>query len=241
MLPYRALWSNTQFAFEVLSLKPGDRIVSMLPMAHMYGLAFEFLYEVCLRMPCVLPHPNAQPEDHIRSIFRSQASYRHCSSADYRKNHQKESASHAGNSQDEDPAEGANHQRQDQGCVREHMIQAFGGNFYEIIIGRAAFNQECRKTAEKSGLPLYRRNRYNKKCGPIICYEDWHNFKPGSCGKAPPRMEVRIDSPDPANIVGEILTRGDNVMQGYYKNPRLPGRPSTKTDGYTRRPGYHGC
>ena len=69
------------------------------------------------------------------------------------------------------------------------------------------------------------------ECGPIICYEDWHNFKPGSCGKAAPRMEVRIDSPDPANIVGEILTRGDNVMQGYYKNPEAT-RQAIDEDGW---------
>ena len=103
-------------------------------------------------------------------------------------------------------------------AVREHMIQAFGGNFYEIIIGGAAFNQDVEKLLKSLDFP-YTVGYGMTECGPIICYEDWHKFKPGSCGKAAPRMEVRIDSSDPANIVGEILTRGDNVMQGYYKNP----------------------
>lgn len=103
-------------------------------------------------------------------------------------------------------------------AVREQMIQGFGGNFYEVIIGGAAFNQEVEKLLKSIDFP-YTVGYGMTECGPIICYEDWKRFKPGSCGKAAPRMEVRIDSPDPQNIVGEILTRGDNVMLGYYKNP----------------------
>lgn len=72
------------------------------------------------------------------------------------------------------------------------------------------------------------------ECGPIICYEDWKRFKPGSCGKAAPRMEVRIDSPDPQNIVGEILTRGDNVMLGYYKIQKRQHKFSMLMAGCTR-------
>ena len=101
--------------------------------------------------------------------------------------------------------------------VRDHMIQGFGGNFYEVIVGGAAFNQEVEKLLKSIDFP-YTVGYGMTECGPIICYEDYHKFVPGSCGKAAPRMEVRIDSEDPQRIVGEIITRGDNVMLGYYKN-----------------------
>ena len=102
--------------------------------------------------------------------------------------------------------------------VREQMIQAFGGNFYQIIVGGAAFNQEIEQFLKSIDFP-YTVGYGMTECAPIICYEDWKRFKTGSCGKAAPRMEVKIVSPDPENIVGEIICKGPNVMLGYYKNP----------------------
>ena len=218
MLPYRSLWANTQFAFDVLTLKPGDRIVSMLPMAHMYGLAFEFLYEVACgchvffltRMPSpkiifqafadVKPHIVIAVPLIIEKIIKKNV---------LPKLETLKMKVLLKVSIINDKIKAA---------VREQMIQGFGGNFYEVIIGGAAFNQEVEKLLKSIDFP-YTVGYGMTECGPIICYEDWKRFKPGSCGKAAPRMEVRIDSPDPQNIVGEILTRGDNVMLGYYKNP----------------------
>ena len=218
MLPYRSLWANTQFAFDVLTLKPGDRIVSMLPMAHMYGLAFEFLYEVACgchvffltRMPSpkIIFQAFADVKPHIviavpliiekfinKNVLPKLETLKMKVLLKVPIINDKIKA-----------------------AVREQMIQGFGGNFYEVIIGGAAFNQEVEKLLKSIDFP-YTVGYGMTECGPIICYEDWKRFKPGSCGKAAPRMEVRIDSPDPQNIVGEILTRGDNVMLGYYKNP----------------------
>lgn len=218
MLPYRSLWANTQFAFDVLTLKPGDRIVSMLPMAHMYGLAFEFLYEVACgchvffltRMPSpkIIFQAFADVKPHIviavpliiekiikKNVLPKLETLKMKVLLKVPVINDKIKAT-----------------------VREQMIQGFGGNFYEVIIGGAAFNQEVEKLLKSIDFP-YTVGYGMTECGPIICYEDWKRFKPGSCGKAAPRMEVRIDSPDPQNIVGEILTRGDNVMLGYYKNP----------------------
>lgn len=218
MLPYRSLWANTQFAFDVLTLKPGDRIVSMLPMAHMYGLAFEFLYEVACgchvffltRMPSpkiifqafadVKPHIVIAVPLIIEKIIKKNV---------LPKLETLKMKVLLKVSIINDKIKAA---------VREQMIQGFGGNFYEVIIGGAAFNQKVEKLLKSIDFP-YTVGYGMTECGPIICYEDWKRFKPGSCGKAAPRMEVRIDSPDPQNIVGEILTRGDNVMLGYYKNP----------------------
>lgn len=218
MLPYRSLWANTQFAFDVLTLKPSDRIVSMLPMAHMYGLAFEFLYEVACgchvffltRMPSpkiifqafadVKPHIVIAVPLIIEKIIKKNVLPK-------LETLKMKVLLKVPIINDKIKA-----------TVREQMIQGFGGNFYEVIIGGAAFNQEVEKLLKSIDFP-YTVGYGMTECGPIICYEDWKRFKPGSCGKAAPRMEVRIDSPDPQNIVGEILTRGDNVMLGYYKNP----------------------
>lgn len=217
MLPYRSLWSNTQFAFEVLPLKPGDRVVSMLPMAHMYGLAFEFLYEFAsgchvfflTRMPSpkiifqafseVKPHIVIAVPLIIEKIIKKNVLPK-------LETLKMKMLLKVPIINDKIKA-----------AVREQMIKGFGGNFYEVIIGGAAFNQEVEKLLKSIDFP-YTVGYGMTECGPIICYEDWKRFRPGSCGKAAPRMEVRIDSPDPQNIVGEILTRGDNVMLGYYKN-----------------------
>lgn len=217
MLPYRSLWSNTQFAFEVLPLKPGDRVVSMLPMAHMYGLAFEFLYEFAsgchvfflTRMPSpkiifqafseVKPHIVIAVPLIIEKIIKKNVLPK-------LETLKMKMLLKVPIINDKIKA-----------AVREQMIKGFGGNFYEVIVGGAAFNQEVEKLLKSIDFP-YTVGYGMTECGPIICYEDWKHFRMGSCGKAAPRMEVRIDSPDPQHIVGEILTRGDNVMLGYYKN-----------------------
>ena len=218
MLPYRVLWSNTQFAFEVLKLNAGDRIVSMLPMAHMYGLAFEFLYEFSCgahiyfltRMPSpkIIFQAFAEVKPNIiiavpliiekiikKNVLPKLETFKMKVLLKVPIINDKIKAT-----------------------VREQMIKGFGGNFYEVIVGGAAFNQEVEKLLKSIDFP-YTVGYGMTECGPIICYEDLQRFKPGSCGKAAPRMEVRIDSPDPQHVVGEILTRGDNVMLGYYKNP----------------------
>ena len=99
------------------------------------------------------------------------------------------------------------------------MIDAFGGNFMEVIVGGAAFNQEVEKLLKDIQFP-YTVGYGMTECGPIICYEDWRKFAMASCGKTAPRMEVKVLSPDPQNIVGEIVCKGPNVMLGYYKNEK---------------------
>ena len=101
--------------------------------------------------------------------------------------------------------------------VREQIMKVFGSEFYEVIIGGAALNTEVEQFLKKIGFN-YTVGYGATECAPIITYEDWNNFAQGSCGKVAPRMEVRIDSSDPHHVVGEILVRGANVMLGYYKN-----------------------
>ena len=101
--------------------------------------------------------------------------------------------------------------------ICEQVVNAFGGKFEEVIIGGAAFNQDIEQFLHGIEFP-YTVGYGATECAPIICYEDWHNFVPSSCGKAVVHMEVKINSEDPENVPGEILARGLNVMLGYYKN-----------------------
>lgn len=217
MLPYRSLWSNITFAFEVLSLEPGDKVVSMLPMAHMYGLAFEFLYEFAAgcqvffltRMPSpkiifqafsdVKPRLIVAVPLIIEKIIRKGVLPR-------LETPKMKLLMHVPIINDKIKA-----------TVREQMLKAFGGNFVEIIVGGAAFNQEVEQFLKKIDFP-YTVGYGMTECGPIICYEDWKKFKMGSCGKAAPRMQIKIDSTDPENVPGEVLCKGANVMLGYYNN-----------------------
>lgn len=217
MLPYRSLWSNVKFAFEVLPLEPGHRIVSMLPMAHMYGLAFEFLYEFAVG--CQIFFLTRMPSPKI--IFQAFAEVKPnlvitvplIIEKIIKKNVLPKLQTPTMKVLLKVPIIND----KIKAAVREKVINAFGGNFSEVIIGGAAFNQEVEQFLRMIEFP-YTVGYGMTECGPIICYEDWRRFKPGSCGKAAPRMEVKILSPDPANVVGQIVCKGPNVMLGYYKN-----------------------
>ena len=232
MLPYRVLWSNTQFAYDVLPLHTGDRLVSMLPMAHMYGLAFEFLYEFSLGAHIYFLTRTPSP----KIIFQAFADIKpHLVVAVpliiekiIKKNILPKLQTPSMKILMKVPIVNDKIRQ----SIRQKMIDAFGGNFYEIIVGGAAFNQEIEQFLQSINFP-YTVGYGMTECGPIISYEDWTRFKMGSCGKAAPRMELKIESKDPQNIVGEIYCRGTNVMQGYYKNPEATAEVMTE-DGWLR-------
>ena len=230
MLPYRSLWSNTAFAFEVLPLKRGDGVVCMLPMAHMYGLAFEFLYEFAVG--CHIYYLTRMPSPKI--IFQAFAEVRPSIiiavpliiEKIIKKNVLPKLETPTMKLLLKVPFVND----KIKATVKDQVTQAFGGNFSEIVIGGAAFNQEVEQLLKMLDFP-YTVGYGMTECGPIICYEDWTRFKPGSCGKAAPRMEVRILSSDPENVPGEIVCRGMNVMLGYYKNPEATAEAIDK-DGW---------
>ena len=219
MLPSRALWSNIEFGKEKLNkiLKAGDSVVSMLPMAHMYGLAFEFLYEFCngchiyflTRMPSPKIILQAFAEVKPKIIIAVPLIIEKI----IKKNVLPKLETPTMKFLLKVPLVSD----KIKATVREQVMNAFGGNFYEVIVGGAAFNQEVEAFLRSINFP-YTVGYGMTECAPIISYEDWDKFKAGSCGKAAPRMEVKILSRDPQNIPGEIVTRGDNVMLGYYKN-----------------------
>ena len=218
MLPYRSLWSNVMFAQEVLSLKTGDKVVSMLPMAHMYGLAFEFLYEFSIgghihfltRMPSPKVIFNAFSDVKPNLVIAVPLIIEKIIKKNIFPKLDTTLTKILMNLPIINDKIKAN--------IRESMIKAFGGNIYEVIIGGAAFNQEIEHFLKSINFP-YTVGYGMTETGPILGYEDWQRFKEGSCGKAAPRMEIKVLSNDPENEVGEIVCKGMNTMLGYYKNP----------------------
>ena len=230
MLPYRSLWSNTTFAFEVLPLKAGDKIVSMLPMAHMYGLAFEFLYEFAVG--CQIYFLTRMPSPKI--IFQAFAEVKPnlivAVPLIIEKIIKKSVLPKLETPTMKLLLKVPIINDKIKATVREEMIKGFGGNFEAVIVGGAAFNQEVEQFLRMIDFP-YTVGYGMTECGPIICYEDWKRFKPGSCGKAALNMEVKVLSPDPENVVGEIVCKGPNVMLGYYKNEEATAQVIDK-DGW---------
>ena len=217
MIPARALWSNMMFAFGALTMKKGDRLVSMLPMAHMYGLAFEFLYQFCAGVQVFFLTRMPSPKIILQAFAEVKPSLVIAVPLIIEKIIKKnvlpkletptmKFLMHMPFISDKIRAK-----------VREQLMNAFGGEFYEIVVGGAAFNQEIEAFMRSIEFP-YTVGYGMTECAPLICYEDWKKFKAGSCGKAVDNMEVKVLSADPANIPGEIICRGDNVMLGYYKN-----------------------
>ena len=230
MIPYRALWSNTQFAFDVLQLKPGNKLVSMLPMAHMYGLSFEFIYEFCVGCHIYFLTRMPSPKIIFQAFSEIKPNLVVAVPLIIEKIIKKNILPKLQTPTMKILLKVPIINDKIKAAVREQMIHAFGGEFYEVIVGGAAFNQEIEQFLRSIEFP-YTVGYGMTECAPIICYEDWKEFKPGSCGKAVKRMEVKVLSPDPHNIVGEIVCKGPNVMLGYYKNPEATAEVIDK-DGW---------
>jgi len=217
MLPYRSLWSNVAFADEKLGLKEHCSILSLLPMAHMYGFSFEFIYELCMGghihfltkapSPTVLLKALSDVKPDvviavpliIEKIIQSRVfpmiqtkKMRRLMSLPFMKHFIFKK-------------------------IKKRLMEVFGGNFYEVVVGGAAFNKEVEEFMHKIKFP-YTVGYGMTECGPILCYSDWKKFVKGSCGRCVPRMELKVISKDPQFIEGEICVKGDNVMLGYYKN-----------------------
>ena len=219
MIPARALWSNYDFATGVLGDKVsrGDNIISILPMAHMYGMMFEFLFEFLIGChiyfltripsPAIIAQAFAEVKPAviiavplvIEKIIRKKVFPK------IQNNLMKLLLNMPVVSKKVNQK------------ICEEVKNAFGGRFYEIIVGGAAFNQEIENFLHKINFP-YTVGYGTTECAPIIAYSDYKTFVPGSCGRAVVHMQVEIESSDPQNIPGEIIVKGLNVMLGYYKN-----------------------
>ncbi len=219
MIPYRAMWSNADFARSVLgaTVKPGSHIISILPMAHMYGMAFELIFEFIagahvfyltrMPSPAIIAQALAEVKPAlmiavpliIEKIIRKRVFPK------IQTNRMKLLLN--------TPVI----QKKVKEKICEQVMQAFGGNIYQVIIGGAALNREIEMFLKDINFP-FTVGYGATECAPIIGYSDWKEFVPTSCGKPALHQEVRIDSVDPENVPGEILTKGPNVLLGYYKN-----------------------
>ena len=233
MIPFRAVFSNIQFAREVLpGLDNTKNVVSMLPSAHMYGLMFELLYELSVgahvhflsRVPSpkiimqalaeVKPYVIVAVPLIVEKIYKNKL----------KPLLEKEGIKVLMKL----PV--LNQILLDK--IKTELVTAFGGEFYSVIIGGAAFNKEVESFFKKMNFP-FTVGYGMTECAPIITYDDWQLEKLNSCGKAVVNMEVRIASADPQNIPGEIQVKGANVFLGYYKNEEATQEVLTE-DGWFR-------
>ena len=232
MLSARNISSNIEFGLRNIPIQKGDQIMSMLPLAHMYGMAFEFLYPLCggchiyflgkTPTPTILMQALADIKPYLlitvplvlEKIFKGKVMptlnkpvMRVLTSIPGVKN-------------------------LIYGKVYKQLMGVFGGNIRSFVIGGAAISRPVEKVMRAVKLP-YTVGYGMTECGPLIGYSPWDTFRLGSCGRAVDNVEVRIDSDDPAKIVGEIQVKGDNVMQGYFKSPEATAATFTE-DGYLR-------
>ena len=233
MIPYRAIFSNLEFGNKVLPiLNNKSKVVSMLPCAHMYGLMFEVLYELSvgchvhflsrLPSPKIIMQALAEVKPNvviavplvIEKIYKTKV----------KPILEKEGIRFLMR------VPGLNQVLFNK--VKAELINAFGGEFYEVIIGGAAFNKEVEAFFKKMAFP-FTVGYGMTECAPIIAYDDWKDEKLYSCGKAAPNMEIRIDSPKPSEVPGEIQIKGANVFLGYYKNEKATAEVFTE-DGWFR-------
>ena len=218
MLPYRSIWSNVAYCFEMLPVKPGDHIVSMLPMGHVFGMVYDFLYGFSAGAHIYFLTRMPSPKIISQSFSEIKPRVISCVPLIVEKIIKKDILpkvdSKIGKLLLKVPIVNDKIKSLD----RQAAMEIFGGNFDEIIIGGAPFNAEVEAFLKKIGFP-YTIAYGMTECGPIICSSRWDTLKLASCGKATTRMEVRIDSPDPKTHAGEIVCRGANMMLGYYKNP----------------------
>lgn len=219
MIPYRAMWSNADFAMNVLGdkLKPGDNIISILPMAHMYGMAFEFIFEFICGLHIFYLTRIPSPAIIAQALQDVKPAIMIAVPLVIEKIIRKKVFPKIQNNKMKILLNTPVINKKVREKIKEQVYEAFGGNLYEIIIGGAALNGEVEHFLKQIEFP-FTVGYGATECAPIICYRDWKTFVPGSCGQAALHQEVRIDSTDPENTPGEIITKGPNVLLGYYKN-----------------------
>ena len=219
MLPYRAIWGNLDFLLDVIGtrIKQGSSILSILPMAHMYGMAVEFIFPFVhgchlfflTRLPSPAIIAQAFADIHPAIVISVPLVVEKIIRKMVFPKIQNNKVRLLWNM----PV--INKKVKERIC--QMVMEAFGGNAYEVMTGGAALNQEIESFLKSIDFPL--TSGYGAtECAPLITYSDWRDFQPGSCGTPVSHMEVKILSPDPENIPGEIVARGTNVMLGYYKN-----------------------
>ena len=232
MLTYRSIHSNVQIGFDHIDLRPQDKVVSFLPLAHVFGCMFEFLTEFCCGCHVVFLSRVPTPQL-ITKAFQEVKPRLICLvpliiEKIYKKRILPVLESRRVRLMLKVPLL----EKKVYKKIRNTLIETFGGEFIEVIIGGAALSKEVEDFLFKINFP-FSIGYGMTECGPLISYSPNDQFRPHSCGQIIDRMQVRIDSKDPLNTVGEIQVKGDNVMAGYYKNKEATSEAITK-DGWLK-------
>jgi len=233
MLPYRSLISNIEFGWEIHpELNNRSNIVAMLPAAHMYGMMFEFLFEMSVgahvHFLTKMPSPKIIMEAFADVKPDIIISVPLIIEKIYKKKLQPIISKTSMRVLLKVPVIDQKIQKK----IQQELVKTFGGKFTEVVIGGAALNKEAEAFFRKIGFP-FTIGYGMTECGPIITYAPWNDTRLYSCGKAVPRMQIKIDSADPAHIPGEIFCKGANIMLGYYKNQEATDAIMTE-DGWLR-------
>ena len=233
MLPYRALWGNVDFCQRQLGIHMPkfSRTLSILPMAHMYGMAIEFLFPFCsgyhLFFLTRLPSPAVIAEAFKEVCPDVVVAVPLIIEKIIRKRVFPKIQSNAVKLLLQMPVV----QKKVKERICQEVYAAFGGRAYEVIVGGAPLNQEIEQFLKSIDFPIT-VGYGTTECAPLISYSDYHDFVPGSCGTPLPCMEVKINSSNPQTVEGEIITRGTNLMLGYYKNPEATSQAIDRNGWY---------
>ena len=219
MLTYGNLWSNIQYSIDGLKfLKPGDGMVCMLPLAHMYGLVFEMIHTFV--KGCHIYFLTRTPSPKV--IMDAFATVRPKLIITVPLIIEKIIRTRVFPMLDKPLMKLLMHiplvDEHLLGKIKEKLDETFGGQLKQMIIGGAGVNADVAAFLRRIKFP-FTVGYGMTECAPLITYAPWDEQRPGSCGRIVDRMEARIDSPDPANVPGVLYVRGANVMKGYYKNP----------------------
>jgi long-chain acyl-CoA synthetase len=232
MIPERSLVSNIIYARDNMPLQPGNKIVSFLPMSHVYGLLFEFLFPLSLGChitflskipsPAIITKVFGQVKPHlVLSVpLVIEKIYKKGLLPTLQKPIMKVLLATPGISKILLKK------------IRAKLVDTFGGRFFEIVIGGAPLSADVEQFFKRINFP-FTIGYGMTECGPLVSYAAWNKTLPASAGKLVDRMEVRIDSEAPYNVVGEIQVKGENVMLGYFKNEEATKEAFTD-DGWLR-------
>ena len=219
MLPYRSILSNVVHIDNKVGLKAGDRIVSMLPLGHIFGLVFDFLYGITagahLWFLTRMPSPKIIAESFTEIRPRIIACVPLIVEKIFKKNILPKVDNKLGKLLLNLPIISDKIKEN----IRQQAMEVFGGNFIEIVVGGAPFNAEVEAFLRKINFP-YTIAYGMTECAPLICHSRWDEIQYTSCGKTVANMETRVLSDDPTRIPGELVCRGMNTMLGYYKNEK---------------------
>ena len=230
MLTYRSILSNVLYCKEKIGLKAGDSVVSMLPLGHVFGMTFDFLYGFTagahLWFLTRMPSPKIIAESFAEIRPRVIACVPLIVEKIFKKNILPKVDNKLGKLLLHVPIISDKIKE----LIKQKAMEVFGGNFIEIIIGGAPFNAEVEAFLKMIDFP-YTIAYGMTECGPIICHSHWTELKLASCGKVAARMEAKVLSPNPSAIAGELVCRGANLMLGYYKNEEAT-RQVIDTEGW---------